>query len=250
MKKIICTLLAMLLVLSAAAACAETLVMGTNVKFPPYEYYSDETGEPTGIDVEIAQAIAEKLGYELEIQDMEFESLIPAVVEGKVDFSMAGMTVTDERLQSVDFSTSYATGVQVIIVPEDSAITSLDDLTAEGVNWSIGVQTATTGDLYSTWDFEDVGLGTVSRFSSGADAVLALTSGKVDFVMIDSEPAKNFVAANEGLKILDSAYALENYAAAIAKDSPLLDAFNAALAELTEDGTVGAIIEKYIPAEE
>lgn len=249
MKKFVCSLLAMLLILSAMGACAETLVMGTNIAFPPYEFYDDETGEPAGIDVEIAQAIAAKLGYDLEIQDMEFDSLIPAVVEGKINFSMAGMTVTDERLQSVDFSTSYATGVQVIIVPEGSAITSLDDLTADGVNWSIGVQNATTGDLYSTWDFEDAGLATVQRFKTGADAVLALTSGKVDFVMIDSEPAKNFVAANDGLVILDSAYALENYAAAIAKDDPFLDEFNTALAELTEDGTVPAIIEKYIPAE-
>ena len=224
-----------------------TLVMATNAAFPPYEYYEGE--EIVGIDAEIAAAIAEKLGMEFAIEDMEFDAIIPAVTSGKVSFGMAGMTVTEERLQSVDFSTSYAQGVQVVIVKEGSAITSVDDLFAEGASNIVGVQTGTTGDLYSTWDLEDAGLATVERFNKGADAVLALTQGKVDCVVIDNEPAKEFVAANEGLVILDTEYAVEDYAICFAKDSELTAQVNGALQELIADGTVQAIIDTYISAE-
>ena len=222
------------------------LVMATNAEFPPYEYYDGDV--VVGIDAEIAAAIAEKLGMELEIVDTAFDSIIPAVVAGKYDIGMAGMTVTDERLEEVNFSESYATGVQVVIVKEDSEITSVDDLFGDK-NYTIGVQTGTTGDLYSTWDIEDEGLGSVSRFNKGADAVEALKIGKVDCVIIDNEPAKAFVADSEGLKILDSAYAEEQYAIAVSKDAPeLLEKINAALKELTEDGTVQTIVDKYISA--
>jgi len=224
-----------------------TLVMATNAAFPPYEYYEGE--EIVGIDAEIAAAIAEKLGMDFAIEDMEFDAIIPAVTSGKVSFGMAGMTVTEERLQSVDFSTSYAQGVQVVIVKEGSAITSVDDLFAEGASNIVGVQTGTTGDLYSTWDLEDAGLATVERFNKGADAVLALTQGKVDCVVIDNEPAKEFVAANEGLVILDTEYAVEDYAICFAKDSELTAQVNGALQELIADGTVQAIIDTYISAE-
>ena len=249
MKKIIALTLALMLVL-AGAAVAETLKMGTNAAFPPYEYYDDTTGEIVGIDAEVAAAIAAKLGMELDITDMDFDALIPAVANGKVDVVLAGLTVTEERKQNVDFTASYATGVQVVIVTEDSAITSVDDLFAEGASHKIGVQQGTTGDLYSTWDLEDAGLATVERFKTGADAVLALTSGKVDCVVIDNEPAKNFVAANEGLKILETEYITEDYAIALAKGSEMTEKINAALEELIADGTVAAIIEKYIPANE
>ena len=231
----------------APADAPEKLVMATNATFPPYEFYEGE--EIVGIDAEIGAAIAEKLGMEFKIEDMEFDAIIPAVTSGKASFGMAGMTVTEERLQSVDFSDSYAKGVQVVIVKEGSAITSVDDLFAEGASNMIGVQTGTTGDLYSTWDLEDAGLATVSRFNKGADAVLALTEGKVDCVVIDNEPAKEFVAANEGLTILDTAYAIEDYAICFAKDSELTAAVNGALQELIADGTVQAIIDKYISAE-
>ena len=224
-----------------------TLVMATNAAFPPYEYYEGE--EIVGIDAEIAAAIAEKLGMDFAIEDMEFDAIIPAVTSGKVSFGMAGMTVTEERLQSVDFSTSYAQGVQVVIVKEGSAITSVDDLFAEGASNIVGVQTGTTGDLYSTWDLEDAGLATVERFNKGADAVLALTQGKVDCVVIDNEPAKEFVAANEGLTILETAYDEEEYAICFAKDSELTAQVNGALQELIADGTVQAIIDTYISAE-
>ena len=248
MKKMIALVLVMLMALTAAA-CAETLKMGTNAQFPPYEYYDDETGEIVGIDAEVAAAIAAKLGMELKIEDMDFDALIPAVANGKIDMVLAGLTVTEERKQNVDFTTSYATGVQVVIVKEDSEIT-LDALFAEGASHKIGVQQGTTGDLYCTWDIEDMGLGSVERFKSGTDAVLALTTGKVDCVVIDNEPAKNFVAANEGLVILETEYITEDYAIALAKGSELTEQINAALTELIADGTIAGIIEKYIPSTE
>ena len=256
LTKILAVVLASLMAVACFAACgekpadnegAEKLVMATNAEFPPYEYYDGDV--VVGIDAEIAAAIAEKLGMELEIVDTAFDSIIPAVVAGKYDMGMAGMTVTEERLEEVNFSESYATGVQVVIVKADSEITTVEDLFGDK-NYTIGVQTGTTGDLYSTWDIEDEGLGTVSRFNKGADAVEALKIGKVDCVIIDNEPAKAFVADNEDLVILDTAYAEEQYAIAVSKDAPeLLEKINAALAELTEDGTVQTIIDKYISAE-
>ncbi|MBQ2954362.1 MAG: transporter substrate-binding domain-containing protein [Clostridia bacterium] len=251
MKKLIALVLSLMLIVCSMAALAEskgTLVMATNASFPPYEYY--EGTEIVGIDVEIAAAIAEKLGYDFEVADMEFDAIISAVNAGKANFGMAGMTVTEERLLSVDFSTSYATGVQVVIVAEGSDITSVDDLFAGEKIYTIGVQLTTTGDLYTTWDLEDNGLAVINRYPNGNEAVLALKAGKVDCVVIDNEPAKAYVAANEGLVILPTEYVTENYAACFAKGDPLLAEFNAALEELIADGTVAAIIEKYIPVEE
>ena len=164
---------------------------------------------------------------------------------------MAGMTVTDERLKSVNFSDSYATGIQVVIVKEDSAIKSLDDLKGDG-SMKFGVQQDTTGDIYASDTVENGGYGkdNVVRYKTGADAVQALKTGKVDAVIIDNEPAKNFVKANEGLSILNGDWVKENYAIAIAKDNTeLLEKVNGALKELIADGTVKAIIDKYIPAE-
>ena len=250
MKKFFALLIAAMMILSAFAALAEngTLTMCTNAAFPPYEFYGED-GEPTGIDVEIAKAIAAKLGYDLEVVDIEFAQCIPGVQSGKYDFAAAGMTVTEERKQMVQFTDTYATGIQVVIVPEDSEFTSIDDFVEANGTVKVGVQMATTGDLYTTWDYEDEGKGTVDRYANGAAAVQALLAGKVDCVVIDNEPAKNFVAQNEGLKILDTAYAVEDYAMAFAKDSPIYEDFNAALAELIADGTVQGIIDQFIPAE-
>jgi len=256
MKKIFALILAVLFCLSGIALADDAkpeLHMGTNANFPPYEYheYVDDVDTIVGIDAEIAAAVCDYLGYELVIDDMEFGAIITAVQTGKIDFGMAGMTVTEERLESVNFSATYATGIQAIIVPEGSDIASADDLFVEGKNYIIGVQESTTGDLYCTWDIEDEGLGTVDRYKNGADAVQALVTGKVDCVVIDNEPAKAFVAANQGLVILETAYAVEDYAIAISKDNEeLLEKINGALVALTEDGTIPAIIEKYIPAEE
>ncbi len=265
MKKLIAVVLAVLLVMSMVA-CAPAnpdnttnaqstlktatpgkLTMATNAAFPPYEYI--EGGKIVGIDAEIAGAIATKLGLELEIKDMEFDSIIESVKGGKVDIGLAGMTVTDERKEEVDFTASYATGVQVIIVAADSKITSVDDLFAEGAMHTIGVQRNTTGDLYTTWDLEDEGKAKIERYSKGADAVQALKTGKVDCVVIDNEPAKAFVEAVDGLKILSTEYIQEQYAAAMSKtNKELFDAVNKALQELIADGTVQGIIDKYIPA--
>ena len=268
MKKLIAVILAALMLMSMLAACAPSnnegtkpsenkptlqtavpgkLVMATNAAFPPYEYM--EGGKIVGIDAEIAAAIAKKLGLELQIDDMEFDSITEAVKGGKADIGLAGMTVTEERKEEVDFTVSYATGVQVIIVTADSKITSVDDLFAEGAMHTIGVQRNTTGDLYTTWDLEDAGKAKIERYSKGADAVQALKTGKVDCVVIDNEPAKAFVAAVDGLKILSTEYIQEQYAAAMNKNNKeLYEAVNKALQELIADGTVKGIIDKYIPA--
>lgn len=220
---------------------AGVLTMATNAAFPPYEYY--EGSDIVGIDAEIAGAIAAKLGLTLKIEDMEFDSIITAVQTGKADMGLAGMTVTEDRLKSINFSDSYATGIQVIIVKEDSTVASAGDLTGK----KIGVQLATTGDIYAS---EEFGSENVEQYNKGADAVMALVNGKVDAVIIDNEPAKAFVAANKGLKIVEESYAIEDYAACISKDNEaLLADVNKALAELKADGTLDAIVAKYIPAE-
>lgn len=224
------------------------LHMATNAAFPPYEMITDDGGFE-GIDVEIATIIAEKLGLELVVDDMDFNSVIAAVTTGKSDIAMAGLTVTEERLQNIDFSESYATGVQVVIVPEGSDITSIDDLANDKI---IGVQEATTGYIYCSASVEDGGYGEdhVIAYTNGATAVQALLEGKVDCVVIDNEPAKAFVAANNGLSILDTEFAVEDYAIGISKDnSGLTAAINEALKELIADGTVQSIIDKYISAD-
>ena len=218
----------------------DTLVMATNAEFPPYEYH--EGDEVVGIDVDIASAIAEELGMELKVEDMAFDSIIPAVTSGKADIGAAGMTVTPDREESVAFTDTYAHATQVIIVKEDSDITGPDDL----VGKTIGVQLGTTGDLYAT-DIEDA---TVEQYNKGFEAVQALTQDKIDAVISDGEPAKEFVAESEGLKILDEAFTEEDYAIAVAKDNTeLVDKINDALATLKESGKLDEIIAKYISAD-
>ena len=228
------------------------LTMGTNAAFPPYEYY--DGNNIVGIDPEIATLIAEKLGMKLEIVDMDFSSIITSVQTGKIDIGMAGMTVTPERQKNVNFATSYATGVQVVIVPENSSIKSVDDLNAmlkAGQDFLIGTQEGTTGFTYASDTPENGGFGQdhVVAYTNGATAVQALKDGKVDCVIIDNEPAKAYVAANPGLKILDTAYVQEDYAIAVSKDNQaLLDAINNAIQELTADGSIKAVLDKYITA--
>ena len=222
-----------------AQAEGGTLRMGTNATFPPYEMV-DENNNVIGIDADIAKAIADKLGMELEIINMEFDALIPALNAGQLDFSMAGMTVTPDRAEQVNFTDSYATGIQSIIVPENSEIATVEDLSSK----KVGVQTGTTGDLYCT---DDLGEDRVQRFESGVVATQALVNGQIDAVVIDNEPAKAYVEANEGLKILETEYTVEDYAAAVAKDNTeLTEKINGALKELKEEGTIDKIVAEYI----
>ncbi len=218
------------------------LTMATNAYFQPYEFYDGD--KIVGIDAEIAAAIAEKLGLELVIKDMAFDSIITAVSEGEADFGLAGMTITEERLKSVDFSVSYAKGVQSIIVKDGSKIKSVDDLYADGAAYKVGTQLGTTGYIYATDDF---GEKLVTPYTTGNEAVNALLGGDVDCVIIDNEPAKAFVKNNTGLKILDTSYADEDYAACVAKgNTALLDAIDGAIVDLTSDGTIQKIVDKYI----
>ena len=232
---------------SAAAAELTTveagkLTMATNAAFPPYEMTTD-AGAFEGIDIDTAQAIADKLGLELQIDDMDFDAALLSVQQGKADIAMAGVTVTDERKNVMDFSDSYATGIQSIIVPEGSDIASPDDLAGK----MIGTQRGTTGYIYCSDDFGDEA---VVAYDDGLTAVQALNNGQVDAVVIDNAPAKEFVAANPGLVLLDTSYAEEDYAIGMAKGNTALeDAVNAALEELKADGTLQSIVDKYITAE-
>lgn len=227
---------------------AGKLHMSTNAAFPPYEMTTDNGGFE-GIDVEVAGAIAEKLGLELVIDDMGFDAALTAVQQGQSDIAMAGITVNEERLKVMDFSDSYATGVQVVIVKEDSPIQSVDDLANADM---IGTQKATTGYIYCSDTPENGGYGEdhVTAYDTGAVAVQALVNGQVDAVVIDNEPAKAFVEANPGLKILDTEFAVEDYAIGLAKgNTALLEAVNKAMAELKEDGTFQKIVDSYITAD-
>ena len=234
---------------SEAASAAELttvtpgkLTMSTNAAFPPYESTADN-GNFVGIDIDVAAAIAEKLGLELQVDDMDFDAALLAAQNGKSDLVMAGVTVTEDRQLVMDFSDSYATGIQSIIVKEDSDVATPDDLADK----MIGTQRGTTGYIYCSDDFGDEH---VTPYDDGLTAVQALVNGQVDAVVIDNAPAKEFVAANPGLKILDTAYAEEDYAIGVAKgNTAMLDAINGALEELKNDGTLQAIIDKYIKAE-
>ena len=221
---------------------AGKLTMATNATFPPYEMTTD-SGDIEGIDVDTAKAIAEKLGLELQIDDMDFDAALLSVQQGKADIVMAGVTVTDERKAVMDFSDSYATGIQSIIVPNDSDIASPDDLAGK----TIGTQRGTTGYIYCSDDFGDEN---VVAYDDGLTAVQALNNGQVDAVVIDNAPAKEYVAANPGLKVLETSYAEEDYAIGMNKDNTaLVEAVNAALEELKADGTLQSIVDKYITAD-
>lgn len=243
LSKILCGALAAVMTLSLAGCGGEkktTLVMATNAEFPPYEYRDGENF--AGIDVEIAQAIAEDMGLELVIEDMQFDSIVPAVQSGKADIGIAGMTVTEDKLQNIDFSISYTTAAQVVIVTNDSPITSPADLEGK----TIGVQLGTTGDQYSS----EIENATIERYNKGFEAVQALGQNKIDAVIIDREPAKVFVSENEGLKILDEDYTVEDYAIAVAKDNQeLLEQVNNSLTKLKDSGKLQEIIDKYITAD-
>lgn len=217
-----------------------TLIMGTNAEFPPYEFY--EGNKIVGIDAEIAQAIADKLGMELIIEDMAFDAIISSVTSGKVDFGAAGMTVTEDRLMSVDFTDTYASSTQVTIVKEGSEITN-----AEGLkNKIIGVQLGTTGDALAG----DIEGATVERYNKGLEAVQSVIQGKIDAVVIDEATAKAFAANTQGIIILDEKMSDEEYAIAVKKgNTELVTKMNAAIKELKAEGKLDEIVAKYVKSE-
>ncbi|MGF0006112.1 transporter substrate-binding domain-containing protein [Intestinimonas massiliensis (ex Afouda et al. 2020)] len=277
MKKVLCLALGLAMSLSLLAACsgggsaspspsasapapsasapaesglttveAGKLHMSTNAAFPPYEMVKDD-GTFEGIDVEVAGAIAEKLGLELVVDDMGFDAALLAAQNGQSDIVMAGVSVTPDRQEVMDFSDSYATGIQVVIVKEGSDVT-MDNLGEK----MIGCQKATTGYLYASDTPENGGYGEdhVIAYETGALAVEALKNGQVDCVIIDNEPAKAYVAANEGLTILETPWVEEDYAIGMKKgNTALLEAVNAAMTELKADGTFQAIVDRYITAD-
>lgn len=274
LKKVVSVLLAAVLLLSMGllAGCGEKddkdqgdakpkLVMATNATFPPYEFV-DDNGEFAGIDVEIAGLIADELGMDLEIKNVDFGVILGGVQSEKYDIGMAGMTVTDERKEQVNFSSTYAKAKQVVIVKADSTYASYEDFytgytTVDGEEVpagvkdgiKIGVQQDTTGDIYSSDEPKNWGFGedNVVRYKTGALAVEDLKQGRVTAVIIDNEPAKEFVKQNEGLKILDGAYADEEYAIAVNKnDTELLQKINDALKKLTDNGEIQKVVDKFI----
>ena len=257
MKKFVTMLLVLVMVLSLAACGGSDgltvekgkLHMSTNAEFPPYEMVTNDGGFE-GIDVEVAGLIAEKMGLELVVDDMGFTAALEAVQNGKSDIAMAGITVNEERKANMDFSDSYATGIQVVIIKADSpAVQSLDDLST-GV--LIGTQEGTTGYIYCSDTVENGGYGEehVMAYETGAVAIQALLAGKVDCVVIDNQPAQEYVKANPGLEILDTEFAVEDYAIAVKKgNSQLLDKVNKALSELIADGSVQKVVDRYITAD-
>ena len=255
MKKLLSVLLVLVLAIGLLAGCSSEkamtiekgkLIMSTNAEFPPYES-TDDNGNFIGIDIEIAQAIADKLGLELVIENMEFTAALEAAQKGKSDMVMAGVTVNEDRLLVMDFSNTYATGVQMVIVKEGSDVT-MDNLGDK----MIGTQLGTTGYIFASDTPENGGYGEdhVIGYDNGITAVQALMNGQIDAVIIDNAPAQAFVDANPGLTLLEGEWAVEDYAIGFAKgNTELQKAVNDALAELIADGTVQKIIDKYIPAE-
>ena len=255
MKKYIALILVLVMALCVFTGCGAKkgmtleegkLIMSTNAAFPPYEM-TDDAGNFIGIDIEVAQAIADKLGLELVIDNMEFTAALEAAQKGKSDMVMAGVTVNEDRLAVMDFSDSYATGIQVVIVKEGSDVT-MDNLGEK----MIGTQMGTTGYIYASDTIENGGYGEdhVIAYDNGITAVQALMNDQIDAVIIDNAPAQAFVEANPGLTLLDGEWALENYAIGFKKgNTELVEAVNGALAELIADGTVQAIIDTYISAE-
>ena len=254
MKKLFCLLLSIMMILGLVACSkpannatnstesantTKTLVMCTNAEFPPYEYH--EGSGIIGIDIDIIKTIGKMKGFEVKIDDIAFDATIPAVMSGKADFAMSGMTVTEDRLQNVDFTHTYQTAIQSVIVPPDSSIKSVEDLKGK----KIGVIEGYTGDLYAT---EEFGEENIARYHKNTDGFQALKSGKVDAFIIDDQVAVALVAENGGnFTILDSAYATEEYAIAVKKgNKEILDMLNAGIDEMKANGELKKIIGKYI----
>lgn len=250
MKKLVSVILAVALLIMCSVCFAEgetVLRAGTNPEFAPFEYVGD-SGEIEGIDIDIINEIAKDLGVTITMEPMDFDALVPSLVSGKLDITIAGMTITDERKQSVLFSDPYFNATQVVILPENSEIATQDDLKGK----RIGVQMGTTGDLMVSE--ESFGAGEVSRYNKGMDAALDLVNGRLDAVVIDTLPAKQFVASLTGLVVREDILVdveVESYGIAVQLgQEKLIAKINASLARMMEDGTYDAILVKYVDAEE
>lgn len=255
MKRLLAVLMTAVLCMTTLTACQNAsesnastesgvLVVGTNAEFPPFEYLGDD-GQPDGFDIALIKAIGDKLGMEVQVENMEFSSLV-AAIGTKIDAAIAGMTITEERMATVDFSDPYYEAVQYVIVPADSTIATADDL----VGKTIGVQLGTTGMHVA----EEIEGATIQTYNKAVDAVNDLNNGRVDFVIIDRNPAEVFVTKFEGKIIaIEGAqfgFETEEYAIALPKGSDLVEKVNEALAELKADGTFDALVAEYINAAE
>lgn len=249
--KALALVLALVMLLCALSACAKKqsavekikaagkIVMLTNAAFPPFEYLGDNN-KPAGVDVELAQAIADELGVKLEVIDMDFDAIVTAIQSGQGDIGVAGMTNTEERRKSINFSIDYVSTTQMIIVQEGSAIQTADDL----VGKTIGVQMGTTGDLFATDMIEGANM---MRFKTGPDAGLALQNGQIEAIVIDAMPAAQIAAAGAGLVVLEEPLTEEQYAIAIAKENTdLKEVVDKVLQKLLDDGTIDALIAKHL----
>ena len=217
------------------------LIMATNAEFPPFQFYRGD--EIVGIDVDFAHAIGAYLGFEIVIEDMAFDAIIPSVVSGRADFGMAGLSITEERMLQVDFSIPYYNARQVVIVLEDNEdVNEPDDLEGK----LIGVQLGTTSEMLASWAFGD---DSVVPYNRSFEAIQSLLQGTIDAVILDDQVALNFVAETEGLRILDAEFEIEEYAIAFPLDSELTEMFNAAIRSLMADGTFDRIVNYYIPEE-
>ncbi len=262
-RPLIISFIAAFLGCAAMASCAESeddrLIMVTDADFPPFEYFSEE-GNIIGLDIEVAEAIAEKLSVSLEVESISFDRIVDEVENGKYDLGMAALTVNEERKAKVLFSDTYAKGVQSVIVRADSVYNKIEDfytgfddlgnpsVTKAGI--TIGVQKNTTGDKYACdppikWGFGETN---VKKYNTGEEAAQALSDGKITAVIIDNEPASAFVEKYNDLRIMDTPYADEDYAICVNKSNyELLGKINKALKELKSEGKLDEIINKYLP---
>ncbi len=246
-NKIISVVLVAMMMVASLAGCGnsssskETLVVGTNAAFPPFEYIGDD-GNPDGFDVALIKAIGEKIGMDVQIQDMEFDSLVSSI-GGKIDVAIAGMTVTEERQKTVDFSDPYYEAVQAVIVPKGSSIATAEDLK----NCKIGVQLGTTGEFIA----DEIEGAEVSAYNKAIDAVNDLNNGRLDLVIVDKNPAAVFgTQYADQVDVIDGSafdFEAEFYAIALPKgNTELAEKINNAIAELKKDGTYDSLIAKYI----
>lgn len=244
MRKLPVTLLITALFLSIFSGCqkGDELVMGTNATFPPFEYVGGADGnEVVGFDVDIAKAIAEKAGKKLRIEDMEFDTLLTALNAEKVDFTIAGMTITDKRKESIDFSAPYYEATQAIVVrKEDSSISGESDLTGKRISAQLG----TTGNSIAK-DYTDS--DKIVAFNSCFEAIMELKNGKVDCMIIDEQPAQSFVKKNPDLELVSMDSDPEFYGIAVKKgNSELLEIINQTLEEMKADGSYDELISEHM----